>query len=213
MNMNGEQQSGRGGLHLLDRIVGRVEAFALGWAILVLAAFTVANVAGRFLFDESIFFIEELSEFLMVLITFFGLGYVTRKGRHIRMTAIYDQLPPRGKKVVMIVIAAVTAAVMFVMAWYALEYVQRTAARGKMTPALQVPLYLTYVPVVLGFFLSGVQYLLTVLRNLDFGDPRVFASFSALDEYEDPELAHVLQHGPADSAEAGIAPALGEQRA
>ena len=188
MNMNGEQQSGRGGLHLLDRIVGRVEAFALGWAILVLAAFTVANVAGRFLFDESIFFIEELSEFLMV------------------------QLPPRGKKVVMIVIAAVTAAVMFVMAWYALEYVQRTAARGKMTPALQVPLYLTYVPVVLGFFLSGVQYLLTVLRNLDFGDPRVFASFSALDEYEDPELAHVLQHGPADSAEAGIAPALGEQR-
>ena len=213
MNMNGEQQSGRGGLHLLDRIVGRVEAFALGWAILVLAAFTVANVAGRFLFDESIFFIEELSEFLMVLITFFGLGYVTRKGRHIRMTAIYDQLPPRGKKVVMIVIAAVTAAVMFVMAWYALEYVQRTAARGKMTPALQVPLYLTYVPVVLGFFLSGVQYLLTALRNLDFGDPRVFASFSALDEYEDPELAHVLQHGPADSAEAGIAPALGEQRA
>ena len=212
MNMNGEQQSGRGGLHLLDRIVGRAEAFALGWAILVLAAFTVANVAGRFLFDESIFFIEELSEFLMVLITFFGLGYVTRKGRHIRMTAIYDQLPPRGKKVVMIVIAAVTAAVMFVMAWYALEYVQRTAARGKMTPALQVPLYLTYVPVVLGFFLSGVQYLLTALRNLDFGDPRVFASFSALDEYEDPELAHVLQHGPADSAEAGIAPALGEQR-
>ena len=212
MNMNGEQQSGRGGLHLLDRIVGRVEAFALGWAILVLAAFTVANVAGRFFFDESIFFIEELSEFLMVLITFFGLGYVTRKGRHIRMTAIYDQLPPRGKKAVMIVIAAVTAAVMFVMAWYALEYVQRTAARGKLTPALQVPLYLTYVPVVLGFFLSGVQYLLTVLRNLDFGDPRVFASFSALDEYEDPELAHVLQHGQADSGEVGIAPSLSEQR-
>lgn len=213
MSKKTERPAGRGILHLLDHAVGRLEAFALGWAVLVLATFTVANVAGRFFFDESIFFVEELSEFLMVLITFFGLGYVTRKGRHIRMTALYDQLPPRGKKAVMILIAAVTAAMMFVMAWYALEYVQRTAARGKVTPALQLPLYLTYVPVVLGFFLSGVQYLLTVLRNLDFGDPRVFASFSALDEYEDPELAHMLQHDKSEPAENRIASPLGGQRA
>lgn len=192
--MNQSRSLGFTALKALDQIIGRAEAFALGWAILVLAAFTVANVAGRFFFDESIFFVEELTEFLMVLITFFGLGYVTRKGRHIRMTALYDQLPPRGKKALMIVIALVTAAMMFMMAWYALEYVQRTAARGKVTPALQVPLYLTYIPVVLGFFLSGVQYLFTVIRNLDFSDPRVFASFTALDEYEDPELAHVLRH-------------------
>lgn len=213
MNTNDAQRPGAGVLHWLDHAVGRLEAFALGWAILVLAGFTVANVVGRFFFDESIFFIEELSEFLMVLITFFGLGYVTRKGRHIRMTALYDQLPPRARKALMILIAAVTAALMFVMAWYALEYVQRTAARGKVTPALQVPLYLTYVPVALGFFLSGVQYLLTVLRNLDFRDPRVFSSFSALDEYEDPELAHVLQHEPAEPVEQRIAAPLGGQRA
>lgn len=185
-------------LTALDRMVGRLEAWTLGWSILVLAIFTVANVIGRFVFDESIYFIEELSEFLMVLITFFGLGYVTRKGRHIRMTALYDQLPPRARKVLMIVIAAVTAAVMLTLAWYCFEYVQRTAARGKVTPALQVPLYLTYLPVLFGFVLSGIQYLLTVLRNLDFDDPRVFASFSAVDEYEDPELHHALQNARPD---------------
>ncbi len=192
--MNGLSHFRGGILATLDSVVGRIEAWTLGWSILALAGFTVANVIGRFVFDRSIYFMEELSEFLMVLITFFGLGYVTRMGRHIRMTALYDQLPPRARKLLMIVIAAVTAAVMLVLAWYALEYVQRTAARGKVTPALQVPLYLAYIPVVLGFTLSGVQYLLTVLRNLDLHDPRVFASFSAVDEYEDPELAHVLRH-------------------
>lgn len=192
--MNGSSQFLGSMLSALDRAVGRIEAWTLGWSILVLAGFTMANVIGRFMFDQSIYFMEELSEFLMVLITFFGLGYVTRMGRHIRMTALYDQLPPRARKLLMIVIAAVTATVMLALAWYALEYVQRTAARGKVTPALQVPLYLTYIPVVLGFTLSGVQYLLTVLRNLDLSDPRVFASFSAVDEYEDPELAHVLRH-------------------
>lgn len=196
--MSGLPQNVSSALGALDNAVGRIEAWTLGGSILVLASFTVANVIGRFVFDASIHFIEELSEFLMVLVTFFGLGYVTRKGRHIRMTALYDQLPPRAKKVVMIVIAAVTAAVMFTLAWYCFEYVQRTAARGKVTPALQVPLYLTYLPVLFGFVLSGVQYLLTVLRNLDFSDPRVFASYSAVDEYEDPELAHALQHARPD---------------
>lgn len=187
-------------LAAVDRMVGRLEAWTLGWSILVLATFTVANVIGRFVFDESIYFIEELSEFLMVLITFFGLGYVTRNGRHIRMTALYDQLPARAKKMLMIVIAAVTAAVMLALAWYCFEYVQRTAARGKVTPALQVPLYLTYLPVLFGFVLCGIQYLLTVLRNLDFKDARVFASFSAVDEYEDPELSHALQQARTDAA-------------
>lgn len=202
--MSNLQQSLSGFFSTLDGAIGRLEGWTLGWSILVLAIFTVANVIGRFLLNESIYFIEELSQSLMVLITFFGLGYVTRKGRHIRMTALYDQLPVRLRKVLMIVIAAVTAVVMLLLAWYSFEYVQRTAARGTMTPALQVPLYLTYIPVMLGFLLTGIQYLLTILRNLDFSDLRVFASFTALDEYEDPELAQLLHH---DNPAAGLAAA------
>ena len=193
----------------LDRLLGKVEGTLLGVAILALAAFAFANVFGRFVFSESIYFVEELNEFLMVLITFLGLGYVTRNGRHIRMTAIYDLLPAVAKKVLMIVIALVTAAIMFALAYFAFEYVAKTASRGRLTPALKVPLYLSYIPVVVGFVITGMQYLLTAWRNLDFADPDVYVSYSKRDEYEAVELAAVAAVGDAgrgeDSAPSGIA--------
>ncbi|WP_300651500.1 TRAP transporter small permease [Pseudomonas sp.] len=197
----------------LDRLLGKVEGTVVGLAILALAVFAFANVFGRFVFSESIYFVEELNEFLMVLITFFGLGYVTRNGRHIRMTAIYDQLPAVARKVLMIVIALVTAGIMFALAYFAFEYVAKTASRGRLTPALKVPLYLSYVPVVLGFVITGLQYLLTAWRNLDFADPEVYVSYSKRDEYEAVELAGVVAVGDAGRNECSAQSGIGAQHA
>lgn len=178
---------------LLDAVIGKAEMYVLGWGIIIMALNTIANVFGRYLFSQSIYFTEELNEFLIVIITFMGLGYVTRKGRHIRMSALYDVLPARARKLLMILIAAVTAVAMLALAWYAFEYVAKIARRGRVTPALQFPLYLTYVWVVLGFLVTGIQYLLTVFRNLDLADTDVYISYSTVDAYEDPEISEVMQ--------------------
>lgn len=176
-------------LSLLDNAIARFEAFVLSAGILLMAANAIANVIGRFVFARSIYFSPELNQFLIVLITWVGLGYAARRGRHIRMTAIYDQLGDRLRKALMIFIAAVTAAVMFALAWYSYEYVARLAALGKVTPALQVPLYLTYIWVPVGFVITGIQYVLTVVRNFQSDD--VYISYEAVDSYEEeqPEVS------------------------
>ncbi len=179
-------------LTLIDKFIGKAEMCVLGWGIIIMAVNTIANVFGRYLFSQSIYFTEELNEFLIVIITFMGLGYVTRKGRHIRMSALYDLLSVRYKKLLMIVIASLTAMAMFTLAWYALEYVAKLASRGRVTPALQFPLYLTYIWVVLGFAVTGIQYVLTAFRNLNLSDEDVYISFSTVDEYLDPEIADVM---------------------
>ena len=51
----------------------------------------------------------------------------------------------------MIFIALVTAAVMFVLAWYALDYVITQASRGRVLPALRVPQWWTLVWVPMGW--------------------------------------------------------------
>ncbi len=176
----------------LDHLIDRAEGWILGWGVIIMATNTIANVFGRYVFSQSIYFTEELNEFLIIIITFMGLGYVTRKGRHIRMSAFYDLLPNRSKKLLMIVIAAVTAVAMFILAWYAFEYVEKMARRGRVTPALQVPLYMTYLWVIVGFALTGVQYVLTVVKNLDLSDDDVYISYSTVDQYEDPEISEVM---------------------
>lgn len=179
-------------LSKLDSLIDRGEAFILAWGVIIMAANTIANVFGRYVFSQSIYFTEELNEFLIIIITFMGLGYVTRKGRHIRMSAFYDLLPVRVKKLMMILIASLTAVVMFILAWYAFEYVAKIARRGRVTPALQVPLYMTYVWVVVGFALTGIQYVLTMVKNLNLADEDVYISYTTVDQYEDPEVSEVM---------------------
>lgn len=177
----------------IDGVIGRAEVWILGWGIILMAGNTIANVFGRYVFNQSIYFSEELNEFLIVIVTFMGLGYATRKGIHIRMSAVYDALPVKMRKGLMVVIAATTAVMMGLLAWYALEYVQKVASRGRITPALQLPLYLTYVWVVLGLALTALQYLLTALRNLNFAEAEIYVSYLEVDSYEDPETAAAIK--------------------
>ena len=185
----------------IDAVIGRIEIWILGWGVTLMAVNTIANVFGRYVFNQSIYFSEELNEFLIVIVTFMGLGYATRKGIHIRMSAIYDALPVKLRKGLMVVIATTTAIVMGVLAWYAFEYVQKVASRGRITPALQLPLYLTYVWVVIGLALASFQYLLTAIRNLNFADEDVYISYLEIDSYEDPETASAIKKFQ-DTAEA-----------
>ena len=182
-----------GFLGKIDAAIGRVEIWILSWGVILMAVNTIANVFGRYVFNQSIYFSEELNEFLIIIVTFMGLGYATRKGIHIRMSAIYDALPPKVRKGLMVVIAATTSVMMAILAWYAFEYVQKVASRGRITPALQLPLYLTYIWVVVGLVMASFQYLLTALRNLNFAEEEIYVSYLEVDSYEDPETAAAIQ--------------------
>ena len=172
-------------LNIADAGIARFEAFVLAWGVILMAVNSISNVVGRFVFNQSLYFSEELNRFLIVLITFVGLGYAARKGRHIRMSAFYDQLGDRGKKILMILIAAITGAFMFLLAYYSYLYVERVARLGRVTPALQVPLYLTYLWIPVGFVITGIQYWLTVVRNLTA--PDVYISWEQVDVYEEAD--------------------------
>ncbi|MGB0968702.1 MAG: TRAP transporter small permease [Halocynthiibacter sp.] len=182
-----------GFLGKIDAAIGRVEIWILSWGVILMAVNTIANVFGRYVFNQSIYFSEELNEFLIIIVTFMGLGYATRKGIHIRMSAIYDALPPKVRKGLMVVIAATTSVMMAILAWYAFEYVQKVASRGRITPALQLPLYLTYIWVVVGLVMASFQYLLTAIRNLNFAEEEIYVSYLEVDSYEDPETAAAIQ--------------------
>lgn len=172
-----------GPLGMLDSVIARIEAVLLAIGVMLMAANTIANVVGRYVLGRSIYFSEELNQALIILITFAGISYAARHGRHIRMSAFFDALPFRLRKVMMIVIAAVTAAGMFLLAWYSLDYVLTQASRGRLLPALQIPQWWIIVWVPLGFFLTGLQYALTAIKNAI--DKDIWLSTNTLEGYDD----------------------------
>lgn len=172
-------------LEILDRFIAMIEAFILTAGILIMAASSVANVIGRFVFGQSLYFAEELNQFLIIIVTFAGIGFAARHGRHIRMSAIYDELSQGLRKTLMIVIALVTAAAMFILAWYSYLYVVSVYETGRISPVTRVPIFLTLVWLPLGFVITGIQYVLTAIANLT--RPDVYLSVSVVDTYEDSE--------------------------
>lgn len=166
----------------IDNGVAWFEAAVLSVGILAMAAVSIVNVLGRNLLGQSLPFADELSQSLLVLITFIGVGYAARQARHIRMSAIYDLLGGRVRKFLMVTIAAATAALLSALAWFGAQYAWHIYELGSVTPALRIPLYLIYLWVPVGLALGALQYLLTVWRNLT--SRQTWLSFSERDEYE-----------------------------
>jgi TRAP-type C4-dicarboxylate transport system permease small subunit len=118
-------------LTAIDRGIEIFEKYVLSYGVMIMAVVTIANVFGRNVFQQSLYFAEEMNQFLIVLITWVGLGYASRKGRHIRM----------------------------------------------------VPVWLTYIWVPVGFVITGIQYVLAVVRNLR--EEEVFISYTEVDAYDE----------------------------
>ena len=174
---------------LASRIVTSARPYPnsmLAAGVLLMAFNTVANVVGRFLFQYSLFFTEELNRILIILITFAGISYAARQGRHIRMSAIYDAMPTAGRKVMMIAIASITAIAMFALCYFSIGYITKVANSGRVLPALQLPVYWIFLWVPVGFFMTGLQYALTAIKNLVEKD--VYLSTHVLEGYDEDEI-------------------------
>lgn len=172
-----------GPLGWIDNGIARAESFLLAAGVLLMAANTVANVVGRFGFGSSIQATEEVNRILIILITFAGISYAARHGRHIRMTAFFDMLPMKPRKVLLIAISLITAGFMFALTWYSWGYLQTTLGRGRLLPSLQFPVWWTLVWVPVGFFMTGLQYLLTAIKNMLEKD--IYLSTNVLEGYAD----------------------------
>jgi TRAP-type C4-dicarboxylate transport system permease small subunit len=158
----------------IDNGIAALERVIMASGVILMAVNTITNVISRFVFNHSIIFAEELNSIFILLVTFAGIGYAARHGRHIRMSAIADALPERARKALMIVITAVTAALMFLLAWYAVQYILSMQSKGRVYPALGIPVYVSYLWVPVGLFVTGVQYALTCVKNIQ--EPEIYLS-------------------------------------
>ncbi|EMP54343.1 TRAP dicarboxylate transporter subunit DctQ [Marinobacter santoriniensis NKSG1] len=182
----GSYESGLPGfLGTIDIAISKIEAVMLALGVILMALNTCVNVIARFVFQEGLFFSGEINRILIILITFAGIGYAARHGRHIRMSAVYDALPVKGRKVLMIIIALFTSLVMFFLCYYSYGYIETLFSRGRILPALGFPIWWIYIWAPVGFAITGIQYFLTAIKNFTSED--VYLSTGVVDGYADTE--------------------------
>lgn len=169
----------------INTFIEYIEKLILSLGMLSLAVITVGNAISRRAFNRSWSFGEEASLFILVIVTFMGISYAARKGRHIRMTAFFDQLGVKQQRFLMIFITLITSAVLFYLAYHSYNFTLRMHSLGRVTSALQVPYYLVVMWVPIGLGLGGLQYFFAMIRNII--EKEAWLSFDTKTDYIDPE--------------------------
>ena len=179
---------------MLFKILRKIEEFLISTSVMIVALLTVVNVFTRTFLGESLTFAEELTQFLMILITFVGTSYAAGCARHIRMSAIYDMFGLKGRKALLLLTSSVTCLLMFALTYYAISYAGTLKTLATESPVLGVPYFYVYSVVPVGFFLTGVQYAMTFYKNLTSAsvylsyvdeDPYFIKRVPAQGDYED----------------------------
>jgi TRAP-type C4-dicarboxylate transport system permease small subunit len=144
-------------LSTFDRALIRVNRWIVIAILAAMASMVFANVALRFFTDGSILWVEEVSRYLMIWLTFLGAGLVLRYGGHIGIDTLQERLP-RHAIPVRAVIFVVMLGFFAVMLWLGIRYATFTWAQT--TPVMQIPIGAVYLAMPIGFALLIVHALL-----------------------------------------------------
>jgi TRAP-type C4-dicarboxylate transport system permease small subunit len=133
----------------------RVFVAANRWLIIgmmaAMVAMVFANVVSRYIWNYSFIWAEELSQYLMVWITFLGAGLALREGRHVAVELLQDRLPIKTKRSVRHLVAALI--ILFLLALVILGFQFAIFAWEQETPVMNIPLGIPYLAVPLGALL------------------------------------------------------------
>lgn len=150
----------------VNHALGKIENVVVAVAILGITLLMICNTIGRTMLHHSIYATEELCMILILIVTFVGLSNAARNGRHIVMTAIYDKLPHKVKRISNIITNAVIFCLLLWITYLSVKYTINVYTYGRITTVLAIPAYLSAAIIPLGCTLGAFQYLIACLLSI-----------------------------------------------
>jgi TRAP-type C4-dicarboxylate transport system permease small subunit len=155
---------------VLRGVRGLVSCLRVLAGILLLLSVTLnfANVVGRYLFNHSIYWAEEVMVFLVVGCVFLGNGVVAWSGRQIRMDVVVNMMPAKLREALNLfseLLFIVAALMIVVFAWPVIRDLWEFDQRSQ---SADVPLVYPQGAIPLGL---SLMVLFVVIRLVTGGDP------------------------------------------
>src|SRR6266567_4383911 len=127
-------------------------------ALAIIALVTFGDVIGRYFFHAPFAFTVELTQMLMAIVVFFGVGLVTHEDAHISADVVTLRLPPRLRALFALVTNLLALGFLALMAWRLWLYAGFLLEKGDTTQVWHVPLWPVALAVAFGslFLLTGV---------------------------------------------------------
>lgn len=152
----------------LNKIVDVIENTLVTGLILTATLVAVAQVIARYVFNNSLYWSEEVILYSFITMSFLTMGMGVRYASHISVEAIYAFVPPSTVRALQIGSACLGLIFAGVVLWYGSKLVVNTSRMGQLSPALRIPVGYIYAVIPIAAGLMATRYLL-VIQELIFG--------------------------------------------
>ncbi len=131
-------------------------------------AIITLSVLLRFLFNISILWPQEVTEYILATVTFVGAAWVLKKERHVFIDIALGLFTTRGQTIINTITSFVATILCFVLLYYGIlatwDHFQRGTHMAMKAMGLPTAPLLSVLPI--GFFLLSIQFVRRTLRYL-----------------------------------------------
>lgn len=119
-------------------LYGAIGAVGVG----ILTFMTIFTVVMRYFFSMNWKQVAEFNVTLFAFTTFWGLGYCILKNEHVVIDALYDALPVKVKRVLLVIDYLIVIGVMAIFVKYGIDYVMMAGVQ--LSLGMEIPMYFMY---------------------------------------------------------------------
>lgn len=141
-------------------------AFIGAFSLFIMMCLTIADVAGRYLFNKPILGAFELTEFLILILIFSFLGYTQTKKSHISVDLFMMFFPEKLKIYIEVINHLACLAIMILITWMGFEKAFEMIHTGESSPNLALPTYPFVFFLVLGCAVMCVEFVKDIFQIL-----------------------------------------------
>jgi len=142
-----------------DRIL--VLMTILAGILLVFAMLIISGaVASRYFLGRPIGWVIEISEYIILFVTFLVAAWVLKREEHVKMDIVLNQLNPRTQSMINVITSGISAIVCFILTWYGAKVTWELFQTSYFTPTLlELPKFIIIAIIFIGSFLLFIQFL------------------------------------------------------
>ena len=147
----------------LDRALELAIYYLSAALMLALTGVILYAVVARYLFNAAPSWSEEVPRVMFLWVTYLAIAVAVKRGQTLRVTALLDLFPPRGKLVLEMFMHASIFVMLAALFWYNLPVIELN--RQTRMLASQWPDAVRYWPLSVGCVLIGLYQVRLVLRT------------------------------------------------
>jgi TRAP-type C4-dicarboxylate transport system permease small subunit len=136
----------------------------------VLMTLIFIGVMMRLLFNSGMPWQEEISRVFYVIVVYLGASYGIRSEDHIRITALTEVLPEKGRKILGIITDIIWGAFNIAIVVISMDLYQHMKSFFGKSAVLEIPLHFIFLTIPLGFLLLTFRMIQSYFRKSEPSD-------------------------------------------